>query len=81
MPYGKFANAWIYRYHNGVYFGRMSCDNTGGNLHVIPGEIACYTPDSAVGPGVSFRGRAFGYVLVGNEWVETVSAWTAEIYA
>ncbi|MFI7680351.1 hypothetical protein [Actinophytocola sp. NPDC049390] len=79
MPYGQFANAWIYRYHNGVYYGRMSCDTSGGNGHVTPGRIACYTPRSGVGDGVSFRAAAFGYVLDGNEWVHVASGWSATI--
>ncbi len=81
MPNGQFANAWIYRYHNGVYFGRMSCDNTEGNVHVTPGQIACYTPHSGVGSGVSFRAAAFGYVWNGVEWIHVASGWSDTVIA
>ncbi len=77
MPDGEFANAWLYRYLDGVYVDRFSCDDSGGNGHVLPGQTWCVTPlIYAPSSRVTFRGAGFVYYWDGAQWVHVASGWT-----
>jgi hypothetical protein len=77
MPDGQFANAWLYRYLDGDFVDRFSCDDPGGNDHVLPGQTWCVTPKIyAPSSRVTFRGAGFGYWWDGTKWVHVASGWT-----
>ncbi len=85
MPAENWANAWIYRYENGVYKGRLSCDNTeyGGNEHVFPGQTMCVSGRYLYwGPSHTYRAAGFRYRLEGDDSSTLLgSGWTARCTA
>ncbi len=77
MPDEQFANAWLYRYLDGQFVDRFSCDDPGGNDHLVPGDKWCVTPKIyAPSSRVTFAGAGFQYVWYNEEWVHVGSGWT-----
>lgn len=44
MAAGNYGQAVLYHYTNGVRTGSWNCDASGGNDHVTPGQVQCWTP-------------------------------------
>ena len=44
MSASQWAQVWLYRYSNGILVGTVSCDSTGGNGNIRPGQTRCWTP-------------------------------------
>ncbi len=44
VPRGAWAIAHLFRYQNGVRNGVWSCNTSGGNGHIEPGQTMCWTP-------------------------------------
>lgn len=44
MPAGNWGQAYLTRYLKGVRGDTFSCESTGGNDHVAPGQTMCWTP-------------------------------------
>jgi hypothetical protein len=44
LPRSSWANAYLYRYDNGVRNGAWSCNSSGGNGYIEPGQTMCWTP-------------------------------------
>lgn len=83
LPPGVIANAFIYRYENGVYKGRLSCDDTqyGGNVHVTPGQTMCVT-GRYLYTGSKHTYRAYGLTFWWTgEWTQGASGHTARCTA
>jgi hypothetical protein len=45
MTASQYAQAYLDRYDNGVWVGTVSCDSSGGNGKVLPGQRRCWTPN------------------------------------
>lgn len=44
MPTGYWGNAFLFRYTNGNLDATWSCNATGGNKYIEPGQTMCWTP-------------------------------------
>lgn len=44
VPRGAWAIAHLFRYQSGVKNGVWSCNSSGGNGHIEPGQTMCWTP-------------------------------------
>jgi hypothetical protein len=44
VPRNAWAIAHLFRYQNGVKNGVWSCNSSGGNGHIEPGQTMCWTP-------------------------------------
>ncbi|MEV6448962.1 hypothetical protein [Amycolatopsis sp. NPDC051716] len=45
MTTSQYAQAYLTRYDRGVRVGTVTCDSTGGNGKVLPGQRRCWTPN------------------------------------
>jgi hypothetical protein len=47
LPVNQWGQAYIYRFRDGVLDATLSCDSSGGNGNVRPGQTRCWTPRSS----------------------------------
>ncbi|MEU4520414.1 hypothetical protein AB0F52_17155 [Amycolatopsis sp. NPDC024027] len=45
MTTSQYAQAYLTRYDHGAPVGTVTCDSTGGNGKVLPGQRRCWTPN------------------------------------
>jgi hypothetical protein len=83
LPSGVLGNAFIYRYVNGQYQGRLSCDDTsyGGNEHLVAGDTMCVTGRYAyTGGQQTYRAYGLTYWWTG-QWTQGAEGHTARCTA
>ncbi|MEA5362933.1 hypothetical protein VA596_25615 [Amycolatopsis sp., V23-08] len=58
MTASQYAQAYLVRYDQGVPVGTVTCDSSGGNGKVLPGQRRCWTPN--------LNGQAARYTFVAS---------------
>ncbi len=74
MPSTSWGIAYILRYENGVHKATYSCNNSGGNGYVEPGQTMCWTP-RLYGANTSYTFLASSHVLYGTYPNGVYDAW------
>lgn len=60
VPTGNWGNAYLDHYIDGQYTGSYTCNASGGNGWVRPGQTQCWTPKvPGVGSRHTFRARGY----------------------
>lgn len=81
MPTGYWGQAYLDHYRNGAYIDTHTCDSSGGNLYVKPGQTRCWTP-KIYAPSTSDTFQVQGVRYAGTYPYGTWNAWglTARVH-